>query len=99
MTSPQAVATAQALRAFREGLRLTQNQLAESLGMTSRAYQELEAGRSQVRVIHALALETISLRMAVAHGEPSLAAPTIREEARKLALILDPVGRDPRTPP
>jgi len=49
---------------LRNRLDLSQTQMAEQLGLSLRAYQEIENGRAVFRRIHALAVERIALRFA-----------------------------------
>ena len=62
--------TAEELVALRKSLGLTQSEMAELMGMKTRAFQEIENGRSPVREIHRLAAERGALHLAAERGEP-----------------------------
>jgi len=76
------------LVAFRENIGLTQAQLAARLGMHSRTYQELEAGKSKLRDVHALAIERIALDVALETGDPMKAPAEVRRLALDLARLI-----------
>lgn len=76
--------TSAELTALRKELGLTQSQMAEYLGLKLRAYQDLEAGKSEVRKVHDEAAAMASLRIAVERGNPMLALPEVRRLALRL---------------
>lgn len=71
--------------AARKAMGMTQTQLADQLGMRLRQIQHLEKGTAELRVIHQLALERVSLAFAVASGKPDAALPSIRQDALSLS--------------
>jgi transcriptional regulator with XRE-family HTH domain len=72
---------------LRKDLHLTQQEMAERLGMALRAYQEIEAGESKYRFIHRLAAERVALELAVDRGAPDLAPIPVREDAIELVRL------------
>jgi transcriptional regulator with XRE-family HTH domain len=72
------------LVALRKLLGLTQAEMAERMGLGTRAYQSLEAGET-LRTLHILAAERIALALAVERGDPMLAPVGVRREALELA--------------
>ena len=72
----------------RKHLGLTQEQMAARLGMSTRAVQDIEAGKSQEREIHQLAADRISLSRAVTQNDPTLATPEMRDLALRLAFMI-----------
>jgi transcriptional regulator with XRE-family HTH domain len=80
--------TAEELVALRKSLGLTQTEMAELMGMKTRAFQEIENGRSPVREIHRLAAERGALHLAAERGEPMLAPASARRDALKIAQLM-----------
>ncbi|WP_454917323.1 helix-turn-helix domain-containing protein [Xanthobacter sediminis] len=80
--------TSDDLISIRKALGLTQAEMAERIGLGSRAYQDLEAGKSTMRKIHAEAASMVSLAVAVEKGEPMLAIPAVRKLALSLANLI-----------
>jgi len=78
-----------ALLALREGLGLTQSELAVRLGLHPRSWQEIEAGRTALKRVHELALERVALDVALERRNPMLAPPPMRRAALALARLLD----------
>jgi len=72
---------------LRLDLRLTQQEMAERLGMALRSYQDIEAGESKYRFIHRLAAERVALALAVDRGDPDLAPIPLREDAIELVRL------------
>lgn len=71
------------LHQLRQHLKLTQEQMAEELGLSRRAYIDVETGKATYRKLHMLAAE----RVALAHaslGDPTIAPFSVREEAERL---------------
>ena len=84
----------QDLITLRESLRLSQQQMAEQLDMALRSYQGIEAGESEYRPIHRLAVERVALSIAAVKQDPALAPASITEDA--IALVR--AGTLTRTP-
>lgn len=76
------------LKALRITLGLTQAEMAERIGLGSRAYQALEAGEAAIRPIHINAAERAALAIAVERRQPMLAPANIRSEALDLVALL-----------
>jgi transcriptional regulator with XRE-family HTH domain len=74
--------------ALRKSLGLTQAQMAEKIGLTTRAYHDLESGRSTVRAIHIQAAERAALDIAVERMDPMLAPASVRRSALELARMI-----------
>jgi transcriptional regulator with XRE-family HTH domain len=79
---------------LRESLHLTQQEMAERLGMALRGYQDIEAGESKYRFIHRLAAERVALALAVDRGDPNLAPFALRQDAIELVRL----GKATRNP-
>ena len=69
-----------ALKATRERLRKTQNEMADLLGMSLRAYSDIENGVSKCRQIHFWAAERLSVYHARMTGDRKLLAPGIEQD-------------------
>lgn len=67
---------------------LSQSELADHLGMSLRQIQNIEAGTGDLRRVHALAMERITLAFAVASGKWGTALPSIREDVLKAFSLL-----------
>ncbi len=76
------------LGALRASLDLTQTGMAKHLGMSLRAYQDIEGGVSKLRLIHVAAVERAALALAVERGNPMLAPASIRQQALDLARLI-----------
>lgn len=72
---------------LRKDLNLTQQEMAERLGMALRSYQDIESGESKYRFIHRLAAERVALAVAVDRGAPELAPIPLREDAIELVRL------------
>lgn len=74
---------------LREACGLTQSGMAHAMGLSSRAYQEIEArdGTDSLSSRHRLLAERASLAMAVRRRDVMLALPGIRREAMDLMEI------------
>jgi transcriptional regulator with XRE-family HTH domain len=83
---------------LRKELGLTQQQMADELGMVLRAYQGIEAGESEYRRIHRLASERIALQIAVDRQAPMLAPGSVRKDANEL-VRMEQLTRNPAFPP
>jgi transcriptional regulator with XRE-family HTH domain len=80
------------LKEERSDLGLTQSQMAEALGMSLRGYQDLEAGKSEYRKIHQLAVERLGLKLAVERNDLTLAGVEIRRDIDKYIELLQRRG-------
>ena len=73
-------------RAYVTGLRkkmnLTQQEMADHLGMSVRAYSDVENGVSECRLIHLLAVERITIKQAWMKDDPKLIANPVVQEIR-----------------
>jgi len=77
-----------ALLELRNSLGLTQTEFANRMGVSFRAYQDLEAGISKLRPVHVMAAERAALAYAVETEQPMLAPAGVRRDAVKLAKLL-----------
>lgn len=68
----------------RKAMGMTQTALAERLGMSMRQVQNIESGAGELRIVHALAMERVSLAVAVASGDWQVAVPSVRRDAMDL---------------
>jgi DNA-binding XRE family transcriptional regulator len=75
------------LKACREAWALTQAEMAAQLGMGLSAYQDLETGLSSFKGRHQLALERVSLKLAVERRDLNLALPAARRDALDFAAL------------
>ena len=80
--------TNETLKGFRDKTGLTQAELARAIGMGLSAYQDLETGFSKFKDRHMLALERVSLRLAVERGDLNLAFPSVRRDALDFVRLL-----------
>lgn len=81
--------TKEQLSTLRERLGWTQAELAAALGMTWRAYNDLENGRSEIRKVYSLALERIALHEAAERGEATIAPASVRHDALNVSRAND----------
>jgi transcriptional regulator with XRE-family HTH domain len=72
----------------KELLDLTQTELADLIGLSLRAYQDLEANKAAIRPVHVLALERAAEKLAVEHGDPMMAPASVRKDALALANLI-----------
>ena len=77
------------LISLRDRCRLTQTGMARAMGLSLRAYQDIEAqdGNAELGDRHRLLAERCSLTMAVRHRDVMMALPAIRREAQDLMEI------------
>ncbi|MFY9294022.1 MAG: helix-turn-helix transcriptional regulator [Methylorubrum rhodinum] len=75
----------EALTALRKNLDLTQAEMAASLGLSMRAWNDIENGRSEARKIHTLATERAALRMAAERGKVDLVPGSIIDDLTRMA--------------
>lgn len=66
------------LRALRDAWDLTQKDMAEKIGLSLRQYQSLEGGEFAIRRLHELAIERVSITIALERGDPILATTRAR---------------------
>jgi DNA-binding XRE family transcriptional regulator len=78
----------EALKSYREGAKVTQAEMARLLGLGTTAYQDLESGFSKFKERHQLALERVSLRLAVERNDINQALPAVRRDALDLARLV-----------
>lgn len=67
---------------LRKQMNLTQQEMANHLGMSVRAYSDVENGVSECRLIHMLAVERITLQQAKIQEDPALVANPVVQEIR-----------------
>ena len=85
VTGAQGIPTeGQVLFSTRQKLHLSQTEMAERLGLSLRAYQDLEKSAT-VRKAYKLATEFIAMQIAVERAQPELATPQGRTLAKELA--------------
>lgn len=80
--------TTQDLIALRNAIGMTQAELARAIGLSTRAYQDIESSGAPVKLRHQLAIERIALDEAADQGNPTLAPASIRRSALKLASVI-----------
>lgn len=76
------------LKTYRETAKITQAEMARLMGLGNSAYQDLETGFSKFKDRHQLALERVSLKLAVERGDINLALPSVRRDALDLAKMI-----------
>lgn len=74
--------------ALRKQLGLTQAELGYRLGVRRQAIIDLEAGKTTLRPMHVLAIERVSLAVAIERRDPMLAVPSVRREALALVQLI-----------
>ena len=74
--------------ALRRSLALKQAEMAERMGLSMRALQDIEGGISKVRQIHVAAAERAALTLAVERGNPMLATANVRRQALELVRLI-----------
>lgn len=72
---------------LRKDLGLTQQQMADELDMALRSYQSIEAGESEYRVIHRLAVERVALAIAARVSTPVVVPQPVRDDAVELVRV------------
>jgi DNA-binding XRE family transcriptional regulator len=80
--------TPQDLVALRKSMDLGQALMAETIGMSLRAYQALESGASPIRPLHILAMERAAEKIAIATKDPKVAPLTVRRDAQELVKLM-----------
>lgn len=81
--------TAADLVALRKSWDITQTDMAARLGLSLRAYQDVESGKATLRPLHVKAVERAALDIAIERRNPMLAPPAARRAALALARLLD----------
>lgn len=76
------------LKALRKSLGLTQAQMGKEMGLSLRAYTDVETSPADLRQIHQMAAALVSLKQAVAQRRLDLAQPEVRALALDLAQII-----------
>ena len=79
--------TNEMLKGFRDRTGLSQKELARLMGLGLSAYQDLESGFSKFKDRHMLALERVSLRLAVEREDLNIAFPSMRRDALDFAKL------------
>lgn len=69
---------------MRERLGFSQTAMANLVGMSIRAYSDIETGVSKCRKIHINAAERVVFRIAAARNDPSLLTGPLRNELKAL---------------
>lgn len=83
--------SAKAMKELREAAKLTQAEMAGLMGLGRTAYIDLEADDpdwKKFKSRHLLALERVSLKLAVERGDINLALPSVRRDALDLAKLI-----------
>ncbi|MNS30086.1 hypothetical protein D3C72_621080 [compost metagenome] len=89
--------SAKAMKELREAAKLTQTEMAALMGLGKTAYVDLEGDDPDWKKFkhrHLLALERVSLKLAVEHGNIGFALPSVRRDALDLATMIR--GHPPR---
>ncbi|MGF6253801.1 helix-turn-helix domain-containing protein [Ensifer sp. LBL] len=76
------------LIAMRKSWGWTQNTMANQLGMSLRAYQDIENERAALRPIHVLAVERVALAHAALTEQPDHAPSNVQDDALKLVELM-----------
>jgi transcriptional regulator with XRE-family HTH domain len=82
----------------RNALKLTQSEMANRLGLSLRAYQDLEKSVDPIRPAYKLAVDMISMREAVRREDASLASEAALVHALHLAQLVPHVRVQPISP-
>lgn len=77
------------LKALRKALGLTQAAMGDEMGLSLRAYTDVEKTVSDLRRDHQMVAELVSLRQAVAKRDLNLALPEVRKMALDYARLLE----------
>src|SRR5262245_15252084 len=73
---------------LRKMMGLSQREMAKHVGMSLRAYHDIETGHTAYRLTHRLAAERAALALAVARGDPTLAPAELQRQAIALAELI-----------
>lgn len=77
------------LKALRKALGLTQAAMGDEMGLSLRAYTDVEKTVSDLRRDHQMVAELVSLRQAVAKRDLNLALPEVRKLAMDYVRMLE----------
>ncbi|WP_112309729.1 helix-turn-helix domain-containing protein [Pseudogemmobacter bohemicus] len=77
----------------RKAMNMTQTDVADQMGMSLRQIQSIEKGEAELRRVHILAMERISLAYAAASGEWQIALPPVRRDAMDVVALFR--GKEP----
>lgn len=80
--------TAEQFVELRKRLGYTQSELADRLGMSLRAVQDIESGKAKVRPIHSLALDRIAIVRAAFLGDATILSEEAVQDVRALSEML-----------
>jgi len=80
--------TPEYLISIRKALGFTQDEMSGWIGLSKRAYSDLETGKTPVRGIHVHAAERVALAVAVQSNDPMMAPASVRKEAIELARMI-----------
>ena len=72
------------LRPLRQKLQWTQAVMAAAIGLTLRAYCDLESGKTRWRKLHELAFERLLMREAARRGRPHMVNAALRRDVEDL---------------
>lgn len=87
--------SAKEMKGLRKAAKLTQTEMAELMGLSKNPYIELEKDDpdwEKFKPRHQLALERVSLKLAVERGDINLALPSVRRDALDLAKLITGEG-------
>lgn len=76
------------MKEYRLKLGLTQLEMAHRMGLSSRAYQDMEASPNGLRRVHVLTLQAVSLEMALERQDLNAALPAMRENVLRFAELM-----------
>lgn len=77
--------TVDELIALRKKMMMTQAGLAAELGMSTRAVQDIENGRAELRKVHILAVERIAMQAAIVYDDLTYLPENVRADIIELA--------------
>lgn len=77
--------TKAALAEDRERLGLTQQAMADRLGLSLRALQGIEQGEAKYRLVHRLAVERVALAIASERSDADMLPASVRKDVRAVA--------------
>jgi transcriptional regulator with XRE-family HTH domain len=79
---------------LRRGMKFTQTEMADRLGLSIRAYSMIEVGNATLRPIHILAVERVAIDRAVELANPMIAPAGVRNDALLFAEMVKGIGDD-----
>ncbi len=85
------------LKAFRADFKLTQQEVADAMGLPFRTYQDVENCVTDWRPIHERAMERASLVLALKYKRPMIALAPVRRDVLDFVSIVrgEPIGERP----